>query len=67
MFLVGQFTQAPAAVFAAPVAWLLFSVVAWLRFMFWPCPICGKPFHFKWWSSFTRGRECIHCGASRYE
>lgn len=65
--LVSQFTQEEAAIFAAPLLWMVFFILSCLRFAFWPCPECGKPFHTKWWSSITRGRNCVHCGTSRYE
>jgi hypothetical protein len=65
--LVSQFTQQDAAIFAAPLLWMVFFLVSCLRFAFWPCPECGKPFHAKWGASFNRGLKCVHCGTSRYE
>ena len=66
---VSRFTSAEWAVAAAPVAWMAFVAVSWIRFLFWPCPRCGEHFHTKWYglASLTRGRRCVHCGLARYE
>jgi len=65
-FLVSHFTHTLLAILFVPVLWMLFVLYSWLRFMFWRCPECGKPFNTKLLGTFTRGRNCVHCGVSRY-
>ena len=50
---------------AAPL--VINLMVAYLRWMFWLCPRCGRPFHFGW---FTYGNpfalRCVHCGLAKW-
>lgn len=36
--------------------------VAYLRWIFWPCPQCGWPFRVTWLGVHWLTRGCVHCG-----
>jgi hypothetical protein len=64
--LIGRFTKDERVAALAPIAIMVFIVINWLRYMFFPCPQCGKWFHSKFAGGITRGRHCMHCGLARY-
>jgi hypothetical protein len=47
-----------------PVA--LAWVLAGLRYQFWPCPRCSKPFYATWWCRWPMADNCLHCGLPEY-
>jgi hypothetical protein len=47
-FFASHFTHAEPAILSGPLLWMLFIAYSWLRFMHWPCPARGRPFHMKW-------------------
>jgi hypothetical protein len=51
------------AVVVPPMACLL---VAHLRLIFWPCPLCGRSFHVSWWYGNAFARRCVHCGLPKW-
>ena len=45
--------------------------VPYYKWLLWPCPRCGQPFHFSWvydtwFSNFAWVRKCGHCGLPRW-
>jgi len=52
---------------AAPfgIAWLVLSLVGWLRLVFWRCPRCGRHFFFNGISN-PFARRCMHCGLPKW-
>lgn len=45
-----------------------YLVATYLRYIFWPCPECGRPFH----ATLLTGawlfvRQCVHCGLPKWE
>jgi hypothetical protein len=40
-------------------------VVAYLRWIFWPCPKCGRPFQFSW-AAYWFTHRCVHCGLPKW-
>jgi hypothetical protein len=44
------------------LAWILPG----LRYCFWPCPRCGKPFYAAWWLTWPTADRCLHCGLPEY-
>jgi len=61
---VSRFTTHEWAVASAPLLWMAFFAGCCVRFQRFPCPRCGKAFYRR--NSFSRGRECVNCGLSRY-
>jgi Zn ribbon nucleic-acid-binding protein len=49
------------------LVWFVMFPVAAIRFSFWSCPRCHKPFYSKWWYSNHFARKCVYCGLSRKE
>jgi hypothetical protein len=51
-----------AALAALQAAWLTGSIasIGWLAAF--PCPSCGRPFHWTWWWANPIAQECLHCG-----
>src|ERR1700733_11791510 len=47
-------------------SWMVFGAVAGIRFQFFSCPRCGKPFVVKWWYSNIFARPCVHCGLPKF-
>src|SRR5215208_3223340 len=45
---------------------LVFVAVVHLRFWFWPCPRCGRPFRSKWCGNGYFARRCLHCGLPKW-
>ena len=49
------------------MAWLVALSVATMRFQFFPCPNCGKPFGFKYFNvSPLWERKCMHRGLPKW-
>ena len=46
---------------AALVAYTFF----YLRFVYWPCPRCGKQFTKADWRRIERSKRCLNCGLAR--
>ena len=52
--------------------WALIRLfLAWLTYVFWPCPRCGKAFHrLDWWLSRwwinPFARRCVNCGLPKW-
>jgi hypothetical protein len=51
------------AVLLPPMACLMF---AYLRWIFWPCPSCGRPFFLTWLGNNCFARRCLHCGLPKW-
>jgi hypothetical protein len=49
------------------LAWFVMFPVAAIRFSFWSCPGCHKPFYSKSWYHNHFARKCVHCGLSKKE
>ena len=49
----------PVAIIAPPMGNFM---VAYWRWMFWPCPSCRRPFHVSWIYGNPFARRCVHCG-----
>jgi hypothetical protein len=56
----GVLTYLPSVFALVVPAW------AYLRFVFWPCPRCHRPFHVDWPRTRLFNRRCLHCGLKRY-
>jgi hypothetical protein len=57
-------TTTPA--FIAASSWMMFHVVASMRFTSVRCPRCHKWFFRKWWYHNGFARRCVHCGLPKY-
>lgn len=48
------------------LGWMIFFVVAGIRYESFRCPRCRKLFFAKWWYHNSFARQCVHCGLPKY-
>lgn len=66
--LISRFTEAEWVVFIPGSGWAGSIRCQWFRFFSWPCPNRGRAINTGYWfmGSFSRGRNCVHCGIFRF-
>jgi hypothetical protein len=57
----GVDAQNPVSVVAVVLPPLICLAVLYLRWLFWPCPQCGKPFRVGWFVRLGLPRWCANC------
>jgi len=50
----------------AAISWMIFFVLAGIRYESFRCPRCHKWFFVKWWCYDIFARRCLHCGLPKY-
>jgi hypothetical protein len=57
-------SDAPGHLLAS--AWITGSVAALVWYAMFPCPYCGKCFHWTLWIANPISRVCLHCGFEKW-